>query len=62
LAAINNALKDSNKSQYFVISDIKELIFQYIKENALEENATRGHINLDPFISRLVGDLKPDQR
>jgi len=48
------------KTQYFGVKQIKEIIFQYIKENSLEEDATRGHIKLDPFISRLVGDLKPD--
>jgi hypothetical protein len=41
------------------MKDVKDIIFQYIKENSLEEEATRGHIRLDPFISRLVGDLKP---
>lgn len=43
------------------MKDIKELISIYIKENALEENARRGHISLDPFIGKLVGDIKPGQ-
>ena len=59
--ALNRALKEPLKLPFYNMKDVKELIAQYIKENGLEESAKRGHITLDPFIGKLVGDIKPGQ-
>jgi hypothetical protein len=57
--ALNRALKAPLKLPFYNIKDVKDLIALYIKENSLEETAKRGHISLDPFIGKLVGDIKP---
>ena len=44
------------------MKDIKEIITRYIAENALEQDAKRGNIKLDPCIYKLVGETKPDQK
>jgi hypothetical protein len=43
------------------MKDVKDIIAAYIRDNSLEENAKRGHISLDPFVGKLVGDIKPGQ-
>ena len=57
--ALNKALKEPLKLPFYNMKDVKELIALYIKENGLEESAKRGHVTLDPFIGKLVGDIKP---
>jgi hypothetical protein len=59
--ALNRALKEPLKLPFYNMKDVKDLIALYIKENGLEESAKRGHITLDPFIGKLVGDIKPGQ-
>lgn len=44
------------------MKDVKDIILKYIQENQLEEDVARGHVKLEPFISRLVGELKSDQK
>lgn len=58
---MNEALKEPIKQQSYSVKDVKDLINIYIKENELEKDAKKGHLKLDPFINKLVGDCKPDQ-
>ena len=61
LVALNNGLQKPIQLEYFSAKDAKDIILNYIVESGLEQDAKKGHVNIDPLIAKLVGDLKPDQ-
>ena len=59
---MNNQLATKNMKEYYKAKDAKDIINAYIAQENLEdpEQVKRGHIKLDPYIVKLVGDCKPE--
>lgn len=45
---LNKALKEPIILEFYNLKDVRDIITFYIRDNALEEKAKKGHVTLDP--------------
>eukprot|EP00347_Sterkiella_histriomuscorum_P011099 403373759 len=52
-------VKNMNKSQkYFNLKELRDLLTDYVKENNLENFATKGSVKLDPILNQIISNRK----
>ena len=60
---VNQALKNSEKKEFYTLKDIHDIMVGYIDENSLDKHVFKlGNLMLDPLLVALIGaDSKYDQ-